>query len=206
MSTRHLDLAPGRFERWWDKFHADHPGVQLSFSGGAAVLTSTNGSVATFTGWYPVNPGDDAKAALLRMPDQAGIILLRRGGYSIGLARGTKLIEHKTGTRYVQSRTAAGGWSQQRFARRRDNQAAELVGACADTAARILEPLTRSESAGLAIGGDDLLIADLLADPRLSPLTNLPRRTLGNIPDPRFAVLTQALQRANSVSVAVHNP
>ena len=60
------------------------------------------------------------------------LLLLRRGGYGVGRAsQGGALAASKVGTRYVQSRTAAGGWSQHRFARRRDNQAAGLI----DTAA-----------------------------------------------------------------------
>ena len=70
--------------------------------------------------------------------DPLGIILVRRGGYAVGLAHGDRLTAHKVGTRYVQSRTAAGGWSQQRFARRRANQADGLVGAVAEHAVRLL--------------------------------------------------------------------
>ena len=54
-------------------------------------------------------------------------MLIRRGGYAVGVARDGRLLRSKVGSRYVQSRTAAGGWSQQRFARRREGQARELV-------------------------------------------------------------------------------
>ena len=47
-------------------------------------------------------------------------------------------IASKVGSGYVQGRTKAGGWSQQRFARRRANQAHALWNDAADVAARIL--------------------------------------------------------------------
>ena len=46
----------------------------------------------------------------------------RRGGYAVGLASGGGFTASKVGSRHVQSRTAAGGWSQQRFARRRGSR------------------------------------------------------------------------------------
>ena len=55
----------------------------------------------------------------------------------LGSLAGT-LTAAKVGSRHVQSRTAAGGWSQQRFARRRGKQADELVDAVVRHARRIL--------------------------------------------------------------------
>ena len=66
------------------------------------------------------------------------MLLVRRGGYACAVVRDGRVVTSKVGSRYVQGRTAAGGWSQQRFARRRDNQTAGLVGAAADVAARLL--------------------------------------------------------------------
>ena len=45
----------------------------------------------------------------------------KRGSFHV--CCGYRRTAHKVGTRHVQSRTAAGGWSQQRYARRRANQA-----------------------------------------------------------------------------------
>ena len=67
----------------------------------------------------------------------------------MGVASGDRLTAHKVGTRYVQSRTAAGGWSQQRFARRRANQADGLVGAAVEHAVRLL---TGIRPAGVVLG------------------------------------------------------
>ena len=119
------------------------------------------------------------------------VLLVRRGGYAVGLARGAAFAESKVGKRHVQSRTAAGGWSQQRFARRRGNQADELVRAVAEHTLRILP---RGIPAGLVVGGDKALVRAVLDDPRLAHLDALPRRELYDLPDPRRGVLEDALQ------------
>ena len=118
----------------------------------------------------------------------------------MGTAAGDTLTAHKVGTRYVQSRTAAGGWSQQRFARRRANQAEGLVGAAAGHMARLLPGI---RPAGLVLGGDRALVAALLGDDRLAGLRELPRRELYDLPDPRLDVLRRAVERARAVRVTI---
>ncbi len=136
-------------------------------------------------------------------PDPLALVLVRRGGYAVGVASAGRLSAHKTGTRYVQSRTAAGGWSQQRFARRRGNQADELVRAVADHAVRVVLP---GGGAGLVLGGDRRLAAAVLDDPRLARLAALPRRELYDLPDPRLDVLRDAARRGRAVRVSLTEP
>ena len=100
----------------------------------------------------------------------------------------------------MQSRTAAGGWSQQRFARRRANQADGLVGAAAEHAVRLL---TGIHPRGVVLGGDKALVATLLEDPRLAGIRELPRRELYDLPDPRLDVLDKALERGRAVRVTI---
>jgi hypothetical protein len=121
----------------------------------------------------------------------------------VGRATGGELTGRKCGTRYVQSRTAAGGWSQQRFAHRRSNQADELVRAVAEHAQRILP---RGIPQGLVVGGDRALVRDVLVDPRLAHLADLPRRELYDLPDPKPAVLQEALRRGRSVWIDLDEP
>ena len=49
------------------------------------------------------------------------------GAYAVGLCRGEKLITSKVGTGLVHGRHKKGGSSQQRFQRRRENQATEFL-------------------------------------------------------------------------------
>ncbi|MGC0272913.1 acVLRF1 family peptidyl-tRNA hydrolase [Pseudactinotalea sp. Z1739] len=140
-------------------------------------------------------------------PTHLGLVLIRRGGYAVGRAEGPRLRSHKSGTKYVQSRTAAGGWSQQRFARRRGNQADALVGAVVELAAAHLLPGPVGSAPqlpqGLVVGGDRALGEQVLADPVLAQVAALPRRTFADLPEPRFVVLEQALRRGRSVPIQI---
>lgn len=94
--------------------------------------------------------------ALAALAPQFGVLLLRRAGYAVAAFEGSTVAEKKIGTRHIHGRTAAGGWSQQRYARRRDNQADEIVGSAAETADRILGP--RADLQFLVTGGDRPLL------------------------------------------------
>ena len=142
--------------------------------------------------------------------DPLGLVLVRRGGYAVGLATGGRLAATKVGTRHVQSRTAAGGWSQQRFARRRAGQADVLVDAVAGHALAVLlggVPSPATDAPGLpralVVGGDRSLAAAVLSDPRLKALSGLPRRELYDLPDPNRKVLERALWRGRAVRVTL---
>ena len=180
-------MAPERFARWLTGFAERHDGAAIDDGGAIVRAVGSDGSVAL---------GERFDH------DPLGLVLVRRGGYAVGLAQEGRLTDHKVGTRYVQSRTAAGGWSQQRFARRRGNQADELTRAVAEHAARILP---RGVPAGLVLGGDRALGAQVLHDPRLAHLADLPRREFYDLPDPRLAVLEDALARGRSVRITIED-
>jgi hypothetical protein len=133
-------------------------------------------------------------------PRTALLVLVRRGGYGAGLARDGRLLAHAVGTRYVQGRTAAGGWSQQRFARRRSGQAAALAGSASDAVAKVLTESTKAPEV-VVPGGDRALVAEVLADPRLARVTGLPRGPLLDVRDPRLVVLEEVAARARAVRI-----
>jgi peptide subunit release factor 1 (eRF1) len=66
-------------------------------------------------------------ANLLKVDYTIGLILVHLGAYAVGLCRGEKLVTSKVGTGLVHGRHKKGGSSQQRFQRRRENQAAEFL-------------------------------------------------------------------------------
>ena len=175
MTTRVVEVSPERLDGWLERFAANNPGPQAR---------------------QRISAREDFAH------DPLGVLLIRRGGYAVGRAQGAAFTESKVGTRHVQSRTAAGGWSQQRFARRRGNQADELVRAVTEHALRILP---RASVTGLVVGGDKALVRAVLEDPRLAHLDALPRRELYDLPDPRRAVLEEALRRARAVRVTVED-
>lgn len=143
-----------------------------------------------------------ALAAHAATPRTALVLLVRRGGVAVGVARGGELLEHSRATGYVQSRTAAGGWSQQRYARRRAGQAAALGGGAVDAVRRVLDRSAQAPEV-LVPGGDRLMVAGVLDDARLARVTALPRGPLLDVPDPRLDVLAEAAQRARAVRVRV---
>jgi hypothetical protein len=119
-----------------------------------------------------------------------GVLLIRLGGYAVGVFTGSppRLVSSKTGSRLVHGRSAAGGWSQHRFARRRENQAATALRAAADTAVAIFGPYRLDE---LVLGGDKRSIAGIRGDPRLAPYLTLATDRFLTVPDPRLAVLKE---------------
>ena len=196
-------LVPvARWERWIDNFAGRHGATALSVSDGGLRGEAGDGShfVARlpFGASYDGPPEVGAFASAARAPERWGVLLVRKGGFAVARLAGTQLVEHKIGQRHVQGRTKAGGQSQQRFARRRDNQARQAYEAAADHAARILDGVRL-----VVTGGDHAAVDAVLDDPRLSAVTVvapwLP------VPDPRRAVLDRAVADAQAVSVQVTN-
>ena len=194
-------LVPAtRLARWVENFVQRHGGVQLT-AGDALHGTAPDGS--TFTARLPFDreydgPADPvAFASAAAPPEVWGVLLVRKGGFAVARLHGEDLAEHKVGQRHVQGRTKAGGQSQQRFARRRANQAQAAYDAAADHAARILRP------GPVVTGGDHSAVETVLADPRLDRLQQVDRWLA--VPDPRRAVLDQAILDAQAIAVDVSN-
>jgi hypothetical protein len=207
---RHGPLASRDGELTWSSAHKS---VTLRAADGAIAVLEPFAAGGPDGATGPHGPGvtgeptgaeePDGLATWAAPPAAIALILVRRGGYGVGLGQGPELVSHKVGTRYVQSRTAAGGWSQHRFARRRDNQADALVVSVIEHARRVV---LASPTAALVVGGDRSLVHDVLADPRLAGLTRLPRRELFDLPDPKLVVLKQALRRGRAVRIVVSEP
>jgi hypothetical protein len=175
-------------------------------------LVADDGATAVLTvPWPPLAPPPTSDPSFVAgvvarhaaRPRTVGLLLVRRGGWAVGTARDGRLLVHKTGSRYVQSRTAAGGWSQQRYARRRGNQADALVSAVVEAAATRLDAGSLD---GLVPGGDRGLVDAVLADPALAAVAALPRGPLLDVPDPKAVVLEAAAARARAVRVLLDQP
>ncbi|WP_309234047.1 acVLRF1 family peptidyl-tRNA hydrolase [Micromonospora sp. ATA51] len=140
-----------------------------------------------------------------RRARRLGLLLARKGAAAVGVAVGEELVVSKVDTRYVQGRTAAGGWSQQRFARRRDNQAKAALADAVELAVRLLLPEAAILSA-LVCGGDRRAVDIVLAERRLAPLAALRAERLLDVPEPRHAVLVGAIAAARAVRILVRDP
>jgi hypothetical protein len=94
-------------------------------------------------------------------------LLVRLGGFAVGVFEGERLVASKVGSRFVKGRHKKGGSSSNRFRRRREKQARELVEAAATTAMQVLEPW-RERVEFAALGGDRRAVDEVLAaDPGL---------------------------------------
>jgi hypothetical protein len=113
-------------------------------------------------------------------------ILVRRGGYAVGVFDGERLVASKVGTRFVKGRHKKGGSSANRFRRRREEQERELLDAATDTARAVLEPW-RSRIEYVALGGDRLAATEVAA--RLPWLADRRLERFFDVPDPRQRVL-----------------
>jgi Actinobacteria/chloroflexi VLRF1 release factor len=221
---RAVEVEPERLLGWFDRFATRHGGL-IAVRGTArdVRVEAADGSsaeiVVPFGGLPPESAGPTtgptvtsaAPAAVisalhthLTVPRRIGIVLVRLGGYSLGVAVGGAVETSTTGARLVHGRNRKGGSSSGRFARRRDNQARVALDAAADAVARVLLPVAPTLDA-VVLGGDAAALDDLRADRRLTALLARAERVL-DVPEPRRAVLDEAARRALAVEIVVREP
>ena len=198
-----VDVAPERLPRWLANFASRHGEYREQ----GLTLIAEDGASAE---WRipPGAPEVTTMADLIReaqTPRRLGLLLARKGAVAVGIADGAELVASKVDTHYVQGRTAAGGWSQQRFARRRDNQAKAAAADGAGIVGRLLLPEVRTLRA-VVTGGDRAAVEAILAVPQLAPVAALRAERLLDVPEPRHAVLVSAVAGARAVAVLVKEP
>ncbi|HEY0240543.1 MAG TPA: acVLRF1 family peptidyl-tRNA hydrolase, partial [Friedmanniella sp.] len=137
-------LVPAeRLSGWVERFEARHGPATTTATSSALTLQALDGARAVVEVPFPPLPSASDLRALVdhALVDRAvGAVLVRRGGYAVGWFVGRLLVGSKVGSTYVQGTTRAGGWSQQRYARRRANQTREAYAEAADVVAGLLLP------------------------------------------------------------------
>ncbi|HSV39551.1 MAG TPA: acVLRF1 family peptidyl-tRNA hydrolase [Nocardioidaceae bacterium] len=190
-------LVPAiRLARWLENFESRHGPYTLAMD--PLTATAEDGSVATITGPF------DTPVTVVPpvLPELAwGLLIVRKGGFAVTAGTTPTPTVRKIGRRHVQGRSKAGGQSQQRFARRRDNQARDAYAAAADHAFRILVQEHPIEV--LVCGGDRTAIDTVLADPRLRGLVDKVTGPWLDVPDPNAAILARAVEDAWSCRVHI---
>ncbi len=207
---RRLGVAPARLGRWLDGVAERHGAFTDVLPGddGTVRLTcadSTRVALRAPFGWTPEEPVLGSFTAAARADRTAAVLLVRRGRWAVGVFDGERLVVSKVDARQVQGRTAAGGWSQQRFARRRGHQTDAVVTAAADTAARVLLPHA-AEVVALFTGGDRGLVDEVLADRRLAALAALRQEPALDVGEPTKAVLLETPGQFRAVEVTIVEP
>jgi hypothetical protein len=116
-------------------------------------------------------------------------VLVRLGGYAVGVFEGERLVVSKVGSRFVKNRHKKGGSSANRFRRRREEQARALVDEAAEVTERVLAPW-RDRATFAALGGDRSAIdAVLAARPELAWLQKRSLARFFTVAEPRQRVL-----------------
>jgi hypothetical protein len=198
-----VDVAPERLPRWLENFGTRHG----PYAEDGLTVIAADGASATLQAPPGAGPALTVTdlIQLAQTPRRLGLLLARKGAVAVGIADGPELITSKVDTHYVQGRTAAGGWSQQRFARRRNNQAKAATADGAGIAGRILLPEVRSLAA-LVTGGDRSAVDAILTVPALAPVAAIRAGRLLDVPEPRHAVLVTAVAAARAVPILVREP
>ncbi|MGY1752784.1 acVLRF1 family peptidyl-tRNA hydrolase [Blastococcus sp. SYSU D01042] len=207
---RRLGVAPARLGRWLDgvaERHGAFAEVAADDDGTVSLTCADTTTVALRApfGWRPEQPVLGSFTAAARADRTAAVLLVRRGRWAVGVFEGEQLVVSKVDARQVQGRTAAGGWSQQRFARRRGHQTDAVVTAAADTAARVLLPHA-GDVVALFTGGDRGLVDEVLADRRLAGLAALRREPALDVGEPTKAVLLETPGQFRAVEVTIVEP
>ena len=201
-------VPAARVERWFSNFEGRHGPAAYTVADGALRAVAVDGATVRaalpFDQRYAGAAAPPDLAAAVTSPGRWGVLLVRKGGFAVARLEDAALVEHKVGQRHVQGRTKAGGQSQQRFARRRDNQARSAYEAAAGHAARLLGAPHRVEV--LVTGGDKVAVEAVLEDDRLTHLRDVVVSRWLPVPDPRRAVLDQAVLDACSVELTVTDP
>jgi hypothetical protein len=197
-------VPPERVVRLFANFAARHGEPAYAVESGRLQATAPDGSTASaalpFGRPFAGAPDPRIFASSVTAPPRWGVLLVRKGGFAVATVEAGRIVGSKVGQRHVQGRTKAGGQSQQRFARRRDNQARQAYEAAADHAARILTGV-----AALVCGGDRQAVEQVLDDARLRRLASLRVEPWLAVPDPRRAVLEQSVVDGASVAVTIES-
>jgi hypothetical protein len=221
-ASRWLDVSPARFPGWVAGFAPRHgagaadPALSVAVTSENVIFTAPDGAVAECHPPFPPVPAiaalagtadlAEAIAAHALVPRTVGVLLVRLGGYAVGVFTGSppRLAASKTGSRLVHGRSAAGGWSQHRFARRREKQATEALKAAADAAVSVFGGVTRLDA--VVLGGDKRAVAELRGDPRLLSHLEVATDRFLTVPDPKLAVLKEAPRLYLAVRIRLTEP
>lgn len=211
--TRRIEVAPERLAGWCVGFADRHGGVVRTEPGPDRWrLHAVDGAVAQLEPPFPPvrgHGGDglaiDPLLAHALADRTVGVLLVRLGAHAAGIFEGRRLVESKVDRTQVQGRHKAGGWSQQRFARRREGQARAALAEAAEVAARLLLP-ARNRLDAVVLGGDRRAMAGLRDDRRLGPLFELATERFLTVPEPRLVVLADTPRLFRAVRIELAEP
>ena len=207
-AERVVTVAPERLGRWLTGFTERHGAMSVAADSHHVTVSGPDGARAVIAVTFPPLPSSsDPINALLdhvSRERRVGALLVRKGGYAVGVFGGRKLTRSKVGSAYVQGKTKAGGWSQQRFARRRQNQTTKAYAAAAEAASTVLLPAVE-ELTAVFLGGDRTAVTAVLADQRLAPVRAKSSPGVLAVAEPRLAVLREFADQFLAISIRLNS-
>ena len=210
--VRTVDIGPERLERWLRGFAERHGDTESTIGENRMLCTAADGATAALEPPFPPLPeGWSNSAPVAHLIEHAqrrrvvAVLLVRLGGYAAGVFDGDELVASKVGARQVHGRSAAGGWSQHRFARRREGQVKVALESAISTAVNVLLPLLPRLDA-VVTGGDRQALRTVLADTRLAALRPLVTERILDVPDPKARILRDSLEACRAVRVTMSEP
>jgi hypothetical protein len=196
------EVPPERLASWLERWDGEHRTTWTRTRPGRVTFTGADG--ATLEAEPPFPPLVSTAAVDGFAPERllahverdrvVGVLLVRLGGYAVGVFAGKRLVDSKVGTRNVHGRHRAGGQSQRRYERRREGQARIATDAAADVAAKLLVAHADDLDA-LVLGGDRFALAAALEDPRLRRFAAITSERVLDVPDPKLAILRSTPDR-----------
>lgn len=180
-----------------ERFAAAHQGPDgTQDTDDGVLLAMRDGATALLSPPWPDDgrPGRGAGpverlASLAAQERRLGLVLVRRGGYAVGVSVGGKLVAHKVGTASARSRGGDPG--------------AAVVEKAAVEAAKVF---AGQGFEYLATGGDAKLLASALQAPALKAVAGRPRLVPLPVADPNMAVLQKAAADFCAVRIRITEP
>jgi hypothetical protein len=190
-------VAADRLAGWVERFTLAHHGLSSQELADDGVrLAMRDGAVAVVAPPWPDDgrPGRGADpleriVSVATQERRLGLLLVRRGGYGVGVSVAGELLAHKVGTASARSR---GG-----------DQGAAVVEKTVEEAARAFAGQSFEY---LATGGDKQLIDAVLASPPLKRHAMAPRLAPLAVADPNMAVLRKAAADFCALRIQITDP
>ena len=192
--AREVRVGAERLAKWLAGFAERHGETEQTITPDVVELVGADDARAWIDVPFPPLTGDLVEHATRER--RIGVLLVRRGGFAVGVFDGSRLVASKVDSSYVQGTTKAGGWSQQRFARRRANQASAAFADAAEAAARVLGGVGLD---AFVVGGDRDAVRTVLTDRRLAHLE--PVGPWLTVKDPKRKILEQMPEQFRAVRI-----
>ena len=202
-AARTITVDAERLGGWLDRFEARHGSLTWDLDDDAAAARAVDGATASIRlpGPLPSMLDRQSVAASAVGFDAFGLLLVRRGGFAVGRVEKARVVASRTGTRYVQGQTKAGGQSQKRYARRRANQAAAL----ARDAATAVDDILGGWTGPIVGGGDRALVREVLDAARIgSALSERIAARWLDVKNPRRRVLDESVVAARAARITLN--